>query len=288
MSAPKLGRLGAISLAVLLSISACGTVPELAGSGSLASPLSSPAAAVEPTTQPTTQPATQPAVSSAVNPETLAPGALYRNPVSHRMERIEANIATTAVLIGDSQSGGAAGVAGSDTWVQLGLAQQGYHVDFQGAGGTGFVAHNGRHSDYLAAINEQKLILPFGNPPLIVIQGGGNDASQGASNAQITSNAVKLVQTLKASYPHSKLLMIGTLAKGSLNGGGRRTAVDALLSGIAKSQGVAFISAGDWITRYSLTNDLVGVHLNAKGHAVLTKVLAARLQAMGLSATAKP
>jgi len=197
------------------------------------------------------------------------------------------DISGTAVLLGDSQSGGAAGVAASHTWVNLGLQAQGYTVDTVAAGGTGFVAHSGKAPNYLDAVESGKAVLPQGDPGLMVIQGGGNDAALGATDAAILANATRLLKTLRARYPDSKFLLIGTLAKGSANGGGRRTEVDTLLAGFAQRNELPFIGAGDWLSKYHLTHQLADkVHLTASGHVKLAKVLAARLKAMGLQAPA--
>jgi len=83
-------------------------------------------------------------------------------------------------------------------------------------------------------------------------------------------------------------VMIGTLAKGADNGGGRRTQVDALLGGFAAKNSIPFISAGNWITRYGLANKMAdGVHLTAAGHQVLSGVLATELDKLGIKAPAQ-
>ncbi|MDO5751419.1 MAG: SGNH/GDSL hydrolase family protein, partial [Arthrobacter sp.] len=85
---------------------------------------------------------------------------------------------------------------------------------------------------------------------------------------------------LKASYPNSKFLFIGILARGPATGG-RRNQVDTLLAGFAQRNGVNFISPGDWLSRYGVATKLVdGVHLTASGHHDLSKVLADQLAAM--------
>lgn len=216
-------------------------------------------------------------------PWDLPAGSRVFNPVSGREEVTDPDIARSVVLIGDSQSSGAAGVAGTDTWVQLGLAARGYKVRFLGGAGVGFAAKTAQIPSYPDAVESGRVLLPFGNPALVVVQGGGNDASQQVPDAKILANAARLLKDLKTSYPNSEFLFIGTLAKGQLNGGGRRTQVDALLAGFAKRNGVRFISAGDWLTRYGVTGQLAdGVHLTAGGHGELAKALAGSLKARGI------
>ena len=216
----------------------------------------------------------------------LPAGAMVFNPVSGRREVIDPSVAQQAVLFGDSQSSGMRGVKGADTWVEAGLAARGYRVHFLGAPGTGYVTSSQAGANYLDAVSSGRVVLPYGNPALVVVQGGGNDAAQGVSDAQILANADGLLRDLKASYPNSRFLFIGTLARGG-SAGGRRTQVDTLLAGFAKRNGVNFISTGDWLTRYGVANKMAdGVHLTAAGHKDLTKVLADQLKTMKFSGPA--
>ncbi len=229
----------------------------------------------------------QPSASTIVpaGPATLPVGALYLNPATGRKERIVAAIAVTAVLIGDSQSEGAAGVPTRDTWTNMGLAKLGYSVVFCGRGGTGFVAANGPIGNYPDALEKGNWNVPYGPAPLVVIEGGGNDAARGATDDQILANASRLVKDLRQTYPTSRFVMIGTLAKGAMHGGGRRTQVDSLLGAFAEKNSIPFISAGDWLTAYSLTNKMAdGVHLTKAGHRTLAEVLAGKLTALGVAA----
>ena len=214
----------------------------------------------------------------------LPAGTMVLNPGSGRHEILDQAVARTAVLMGDSQSAGAAGIDGAHTWVAAGLAARGYKVDMVGAPGTGFVAGTPFHANYPDAVASGAVTLPYGNPALVVVQGGGNDAALGASDAQILDNAQRLLRELKASYPSSEFLFIGTLSRANA-ASWRRVQIDALLGEFARGNGVRFISAGDWITRYGLERKMAdGVHLNAAGHGVLTAILAGRLKAMGLAA----
>lgn len=217
--------------------------------------------------------------AQAPGPLDLPVGSLYKNPANNRNEVVLADVRHTAVLIGDSQA------MPKDSWPQQGIAALGYKLLVVGMGGTGFVAANGKTGNYIDALQRGDWILPYGDPPLIVVQGGGNDASQKATDAQITSNAERLLAALKKRYPGAAVAMIGTLARGADNGGGRRTEVDALLGRIAAKHGIPFVSTGDWLTRYNAVGDLQdGVHLKPSGHAKLGGVLAKELGALGLTA----
>ena len=204
-------------------------------------------------------------------------GSTYRNPANGRNEIIVKDTSNVAVLIGDSQSEPSYG------WPRQGLAAAGYKVFFCGRGGTGFVASNGKTGNYIDALQRGDWKLPYGTPPLVVIEGGGNDAARGASDAQIVSNAERLIASIQQRYPAARILMVGTLGRGAHYGGGRRSEVDALLGRVADHHGLSFVSAGDWLTRYNLTGSMADrVHLNRQGHAALGAVFGQRLQSLGV------
>ncbi|SDK55683.1 acyl-CoA thioesterase-1 [Arthrobacter sp. ov407] len=216
-------------------------------------------------------------IGSTIDPAGLPGGAIYRNPANGRNEIIVKDTSNIAVLIGDSQSEPSFG------WPRQGLAAAGYNVFFCGRGGTGYVASNGLTGNYIDALQRGDWKLPYGTPPLVVIEGGGNDAARGASNAQIVANAERLIASIQQRYPAARVLMVGTLARGAHYGGGRRSEVDTLLGQVADRHGLTFVSAGDWLTRYNLTGSMAdGVHLNRQGHAALGAVFGQRLESMGL------
>ena len=162
-------------------------------------------------------------IGSTIDPADLPGGSTYRNPANGRNEIIVKDTSNVAVLIGDSQSEPAFG------WPRQGLAAAGYKVFFCGRGGTGYVASNGKTGNYIDALQRGDWKLPYGTPPLVVIEGGGNDAARGASNAQIVANAERLIASIQQRYPAARVLMVGTLARGAHYGGGRRSEVDTLL-----------------------------------------------------------
>ena len=46
---------------------------------------------------------------------------------------------------------------------------------------------------------------------------------------RLSANAERLIASVRQRYPEARLAMVGTLARGAADGGGRRTEVDALL-----------------------------------------------------------
>lgn len=284
-TAPALVRLVAPMIAAGVLLSGCGQPSSPADAGASTGAMSgqeahgntagAAGAAGEPLAAAGPQFVTGPA------PDLLPNGALYRNPANGRDEVIVEGIRDTAVLIGDSQS------SPGTAWTRQGLARAGYGVFFCGLGGTGFVAANGKTGNYIDALQRGDWNLPYGSPPLVVIQGGGNDAGRGATDAQISKNADRLIAALRQRYPDSKFLMIGTLARGAKAGGGRRSEVDALLGTVAARHDIAFISVGDWLTRYDAAKLMAdGRHMTDAGNDALGAVLGRRLHAMGIQADA--
>ena len=202
------------------------------------------------------------------------------NPGNGRLEAVVPEIGRTVLLIGDSQSEPA------DGWPRLGLAAAGYRVYFCGRGGTGFVTSKGATGNYIDALLRGDWLLPAGTPALVVVQGGGNDATSGASDSDIVANAERLIGELQRRYPGTRLAMIGTLARGEGHGGGRRSEVDALLGSVAADHGLPFVAVGDWLTRYGLVKDLEdSVHMNPGGRRALGTLLERRLRELGLERT---
>jgi acyl-CoA thioesterase-1 len=273
-----------IAAGVLLS-GCSATVGPGAGAGGVTPPPVSAQSAARTAAAPVAGPGEAVAAGAAVvedlaagaDPAALPAGSLYRNPANGRDEVIVEDISRTALLIGDSQA------EPDSSWPRRALAGLGYDVFFCGKGGTGFVASNGGTGNYVEALLRGDWHLPYGQPPLVVIEGGGNDAKQGASDEQIRANAGQLIITLKQRYPGAEFAMVGTLAKGADHGGGRRSEVDALLGTVAAEQGIPFVSAGDWLTRYGLDVHLTdAVHMNDGGHRALGALLLDRLSSLGL------
>jgi acyl-CoA thioesterase-1 len=270
--ASALTRFVASGIAVAALLGGCGQTPAATPDSGVPSPAQAAAA--------------QAAAAGAYqagrgDPIGLPAGSVYSNPASGRDEVVVPDMRHTALLIGDSQS------EPTDGWPRLGLAAVGYKVHFCGLGGTGFVASNGKTGNYIDALQRGDWKLPYGTPALIVIQGGGNDAARGATDAQIVANADRLIAALKDRYPGARMAMIGTLARGANYGGGRRTQVDALLGTVAARHGMPFVGVGDWLSKYNLSKNLAdAVHMDATGRRSLGGLLEARLRQLGLEGPA--
>ena len=261
--ASALTRFVASGIAVAALLGGCGQTPSATPDSGVPSPAQAAAAGAY--------------QAGHGDPTGLPAGSVYRNPASGRDEVVVPDMRHTALLIGDSQS------EPTDGWPRLGLAAVGYKVHFCGLGGTGFVASNGKTGNYIDALQRGDWKLPYGTPALIVIQGGGNDAARGATDAQIVANADRLIRVLRDRYPGARMAMIGTLARGTNYGGGRRTQVDALLGTVAARHGIPFVGVGDWLSKYNLSKNLAdAVHMDATGRRSLGGLLEARLRQLGL------
>lgn len=194
----------------------------------------------------------------------------------------------SVVLLGDSQAGGAAGIPPSQTWPTVGLSNLGYDVYNYSVGGTGYVASNLRGLSYANAIESNQFVLPCpsaaGPQPLVVLEGGGNDANTGASDQRIIAGVNQALDQVARLYPKSKVVMIGTLAHARQDGGGRRNQVDGIIAAVAKKRGVPYIATGDWITKYQVGSLMADrVHMRAEGHRILAPELTQALKALGIN-----
>ncbi|GAB3282670.1 hypothetical protein GCM10027449_24910 [Sinomonas notoginsengisoli] len=271
-------RVLAAALAAAIALSIAGCDAALGGRAPSSSPSTPEAVGVPFGTAPlAVQPRTTP--PRRLTPQPSAPlGSWIVHPSTQRIESVLGDLSRAAVLIGDSQS------EPSDSWVRRGLERAGYSVYFAGSGGTGYSVGIATVHAYAEALRLRDWHLPAGSPRLVVVQGGGNDASRNATDEAIVAGARTLFAELQRTYPEAPIVMVGTLAKSAADGGGRRTQVDALLGRTAKGLGATFISCGDWISRYGLAGDLEdAVHLLPSGRARLAPVLADALAAEGLT-----
>lgn len=283
-NASALSRLAAPMIAVGILVAGCGQTPPTRTAGSGAAPLGGLSAQTVPAPagapgEPLAAGANGSRKLTQAAPGTLPAGSIYRNPANGRNEVVVEDITRTAVLIGDSQAEPVL------SWPRAALASLGYKVHFCGRGGTGFVTSNGTTGNYIDALQRGDWLLPYGSPPLVVIAGGGNDASRGATDEQISANAERLIASIRQRFPEARLAMVGTLARGADDGGGRRTEVDALLGTVAAGHSIPFVGVGDWLTRHNLTGLMAdGVHMGPEGHAALAGLLAGRLGDFGFRA----
>ncbi|MFJ5954628.1 GDSL-type esterase/lipase family protein [Paenarthrobacter sp. NPDC092416] len=185
----------------------------------------------------------------------------------------EAVDASTVVFLGDSQ-------LDLDSWGEQGARASGYPRQVvRSIGGIGYVsgspAVGGSATD--AVIND-RILLPQGNPGLVVVTLGGNDARIFATDAAILSQANRLWDELRRKYPRSTILINGVLSRYDANHAQRRW-VDGLLTREAAVRGWPRISmAGTASIAGANGNYLDDVHMNQTGHNKVAPLYASALK----------
>ena len=194
--------------------------------------------------------------SAQATPGGMPAGSVYRNPASGRYEVVVEDIARTAVLIGDSQS------EPGFSWPRTALASLGYKSTSAAGAAPDLSPPTAQPATTSTPWSAATGSSPRIAAPLCCHRGGGNDASRGATDEQISANAERLIASVRQRYPAARLAMVGTLARGVDDGGGRRTEVDALLGTVAARHSIPFVGVGDWLTRHNLTKLMAdGVHM---------------------------
>jgi lysophospholipase L1-like esterase len=172
----------------------------------------------------------------------------------------------TAVLLGDSQLDG-------DSYTEQGARLNGYTKQIQLAfGGLGYVASTPKAGGSGAfAVDQNRILMPQGNPGLVIVNLGGNDASTHVQLPYVASQAKILWSDLKKKYPHSKIVVNGVMSRADTSHAQRR-AVDQVIVQEATAQGIATIPLAGMATRAGadgLYKD--AVHLQQAGHNLVTK-----------------
>lgn len=184
------------------------------------------------------------------------------NDTTGELYSAEAVDASTAVILGDSQ-------LDMDSWVEQGARAAGYPKQVvRSIGGIGYVSGSPAVGGNSAtdAVLQDRLLLPQGNPGLVVVNLGGNDARIMATDAAILSKANKLWDELRRKYPHSTILVNGVLSRyDSLHA--QRRWVDGLVTREAALRGWPRISMAGTASIAGATGDyLDNAHMNQNGH----------------------
>lgn len=178
----------------------------------------------------------------------------------------------TAVILCDSQCEGYG-------WGEQGAAALGYtDIVERGYGGGGYAAPAALTlgSSLTDALYQNRINLPQGNPGLVMLTLGGNDASQGYSDAQILTQMRLMIARVKTIYPNSQLVINGVMSRNDSDHA-RRRAVDALVTAEAKRQGISYVSVAGWGTTLK-PGYRDAVHLNQNGHNTVAPSYAAALK----------
>lgn len=166
----------------------------------------------------------------------------------------------TAVLICDSQCGP------ENSWLDRGARDAGYSsVVKRGYGGAGYsVAPPALTTSVANAVMGNEVMLPAGDPGVVILSLGGNDAAAGMSDGRIREDAQRLIARVQQLYPDTPLVVNGVLSRDDA-GHARRRQVDKIITDVARSMGVRTISLSGWGTKDKLEYQ-DNVHLTDKGH----------------------
>ena len=196
------------------------------------------------------------------------------NDATEELYSAETVDASTVVFLGDSQ-------LDLDSWGEQGARAAGYPRQVvRSIGGLGYVSGSpavggGSATDALA---QDRILLPQGNPGLVVVTLGGNDARIGATDAAILSQANRLWDELRRKYPRSTILINGVLSRYDSSHAQRRW-VDGLVTREAALRGWPRISLAGTATIAGAAADyLDGTHMNQTGHNKVAPLYASALK----------
>lgn len=170
---------------------------------------------------------------------------------------------TVALWVGDSYSGGAAGIPGRETFPWRACARLKWVCNVDGQGGTGYVSEgpprDSAFAPYLGrlAADKSKYLADY-----VIVTGGRNDIGKPG----VTAAATSYYRSVKLTYPDAVLVVVEPFwATGSSNDGIR--SLRSEVRAAAKNCGAIWVPSGDWLDRKLLAAD--GVHPTAAGHEQL-------------------
>lgn len=175
-----------------------------------------------------------------------------------------------AVLLGDSQ-------LDWDSWVEQGVRGNGFATVERAYGGVGYAAGSGWLGDNIpSAYHSDQILLPrgLGADDLIVLTLGGNDASQGRSDAEIIANFNLLVNTLQERNPGVQIVVNGVMSRDDASHA-RRREIDQLVTSHARALGIPAISVAGWGSSAQYADY---VHLTQHGHNQMGQLYTQKLR----------
>ncbi|WP_431310182.1 GDSL-type esterase/lipase family protein [Litorihabitans aurantiacus] len=165
----------------------------------------------------------------------------------------------TAVLLCDSQC------AGDRSWPETGARAAGFdRLVERSWGGIGYAVGGELGTSMTDALASGRVLLPEGDPGVVVVTLGGNDAGGGRSDQQIIEQVRALVGTVRSHYPDSPIVVNGVMSRSGPEHD-RRRQVDRLVTQEAASLGVGTISVAGWGDDVA-DSYADGVHLSQQGH----------------------
>jgi hypothetical protein len=179
-----------------------------------------------------------------------------RNGVVYAGETVDAS---SAVVLCDSQCGG-------DGWTERGARDAGFAtVVERGFGGIGYVTPGPWSFSMTDGVESGRVLLPAGEPGVVIVTLGGNDAGAGMTDAQIVEGMRRLTAAVRLRYPTAPIVVDGVMSRSGADHE-RRRQVDALVTAEAQRMGLATVSVAGWGDGADYAD---AVHPTPAGHAAL-------------------
>ncbi|WP_245627872.1 SGNH/GDSL hydrolase family protein [Actinomadura oligospora] len=153
--------------------------------------------------------------------------------------------APVVMFLGDSYTVGEKGTQPETTYAAATARLLGWQVVVGGRSGTGFVNPGSKHSTFSKLFEDQLGWRPA--PAMLVVSGGHNDAKFPA--AHVSDAARVLLQTAKARWPRTRIILIGPLWGSDHPSAGALAVRDGLRT-VAGQLKIPFVDplAEKWIT----------------------------------------
>ena len=167
--------------------------------------------------------------------------------------------ASTAVLLCDSQCGG-------NSWIEQGARGAGFpNIVKLGFGGSGYLAPiSGLGAGFAESVSRNRLLLPDGDPGVVIVTLGGNDAALRRTTAEVAAAEEQLIGVLREAYPNAAIVVDGVMSRSDAAHAARRE-MDAAVTEQARQLGVHAISVAGWVSDYAAPQ-ADNVHLTQAGH----------------------
>jgi lysophospholipase L1-like esterase len=180
---------------------------------------------------------------------------------------------TRVTVLGDSYAGGSAMNSGP-TWPTQLAEQNGWTLDLEAVGGTGFVNKSTLGLPLSGRLDK----VPRKYTDLVIFALGGNDTELNLTD--VKKAAKKAIDDVRAITPASDFVILSPFLNGTDK---RRPAVTNLrdaLADIAKAEGIPYIDVTGFLPPSAIGED--GTHPTDAGHAILTQKIGAALKALDL------
>jgi lysophospholipase L1-like esterase len=181
-------------------------------------------------------------------------------------------------FVGDSYTGGS-DMGGYDEkgWPQIVSASLDWTPVLFAIGGSGFVSGGSGNETFLQRIPR----VVTAQPNVVIVEGGGNDLSQGHSINEIVDGATAVLQQLHAGLPTARLILVSPVVPGNPSAAALNLR-DRMIQ-VAQNADAAFIDpiADQWLSgpqAQYISSD--GVHPTDEGHAAIARLAEPRLRAL--------